>query len=94
MRTGKTSISTGLSRAFSAIVRLDFDAAFKFNIYSMQLFLFFLAQLFMRLIAFWLSKKEGMKQKAIVIPDVIITIAMFLYCFWPFIIETFKNPPV
>lgn len=86
----KSSLSTGLSRGFSCIVRLDFDRARDFNQYSGRIFMFFILQLIMRITALTiLSIRNPVSKKFLLITDISVSIILFLYCFWPFIKETF-----
>ncbi len=82
--TGQETISTGLSRCFSAIVRLDFDQAQAFNVHGIRVFVFFLTQLIIRtaLIILILNRK---KIASFYVADVVFTVFLFLYCFYPFI---------
>jgi hypothetical protein len=89
--TGEDTLSTGLSRSFSCIVRLRFEEARLYNEFSFRIFTFFIIQLLMRLIAATLTKNKSNKQRqSIIITDVIISCILFAFCFWPFIIETFR----
>ena len=52
--TGEKTISTGLSRSFSALVRLRFDDAREFNPYGPRIFLFFATELLLRIIVLFI----------------------------------------
>lgn len=86
MITGEPSASTGLSRGFSAFVRLNFKAAKSYNPYTLQLAAFFLLQLFLRIIitVFYTSVVTQMGVKRVVIIDAIQASVMFLLFFEPF----------
>jgi len=85
-------ISTGLSRSFSAAVRLDFEAAINYNPYGIRIFLFFIIQLFMRMAGWILCHRVSDKTLAFLIPaDILLSISMFLVSFWPFLIAIFTN---
>ncbi len=71
--------STGLSRAFSEIVRLNFDKARKFNENSISVFLFFFLQFFTRIILLFLIKK--LPAQKIILSDIVFSIALYLICF-------------
>lgn len=86
--TGEPSLSTGLSRSFSAIVRLQFDIAHQYNPYGLLVFLFFLEQLILRISFFFLLLKKPSHYKTILILDLIsLAIGLFVH-FRPFIFET------
>jgi len=79
--------STGLSRSFSEIIRLNFDSAKKFNINGIRIFLFFLIQLFLR-VMFSLLYYKSSKNKVILI-DSIVSLSLFFITFKNFIILLF-----
>jgi hypothetical protein len=86
--TGQNSISTGLSRGFSSIMRGHFNDALDFNRYSIRLFSFFFIQLIMRCIAIFLTwNKKKQFTKYINLSDVFLSIGMFVYFFFPFIVD-------
>jgi hypothetical protein len=77
--TGEETNSTGMSRAFSSIVRLEFKEALSFNEESLKVFAFFFIQFFLRfLFTLIYSQYRG---KNVVTADVVISLALFLYCF-------------
>jgi len=80
-------ISTGLSRAFSELVRFRISSALKFNPYSLQLFLFFLFQLIWRGFLSIATKKITTHKMLII--DLLITIPTFIISFFPFIQNVF-----
>jgi len=90
------TISTGLSRSFSAAVRLDFTAAKNYNPFGIRIFLFFFAQLLIRLLALILVVHVPNKAlHAMFWTDSIISVTLFLISFWPFIsgiVNSFSNP--
>jgi hypothetical protein len=86
--TGEETLSTGLSRSFSAIVRLEFDIAHQFNPYGLRIFLFFLIQFFLRFFVIWLLLKSTLKFNHIVLGDSIVSVILLLIHFEPFIRET------
>jgi hypothetical protein len=91
MFTSKPVPSTGLSRSFSAIVRLRFEDARQFNPHGIRIFLFFFIQLFMRIAALvmagWLPERSV---KVFYYTDVLLSAALFLVCFWPFLAALFQ----
>ncbi|HBH47180.1 MAG TPA: hypothetical protein DDX98_00980 [Bacteroidales bacterium] len=87
LATGEETLSTGLSRSFSAIVRLQFDIAHQFNTHGLRLFLFFFLQFFLRITFFLLASKKSQYLKQVVIIDAIISTLLFIVHFEPFIEE-------
>jgi len=82
------TISTGLSRSFSAAVRLDFTAAKNYNPFGIRIFLFFFTQFLMRLLALYLVMYiPDRALHALFWSDSIISVALFLISFWPFLSE-------
>jgi hypothetical protein len=82
------SISTGLSRSFSCILRLDFKKAREYNKYGLQIFVFFLIQFFLRL--FFLLSYNAFKEFGItkmILVDSIVSVSLFIFYFKPFLIE-------
>jgi hypothetical protein len=78
--------STGLSRSFSAIIRFRFRDARQFNPHGIRLFMFFLAQTFMRVAALVLvSHLPYQSLKPLVYADAGLSVALFVTCFWPFL---------
>jgi hypothetical protein len=83
--TGEPCISCGLSHSFSLIVRGRIAEAYEWNIYGMRVFLFFAAQLMLR-IRFSLSYiKNKETQKELIITDCVGSGLIFLIAFWPYI---------
>lgn len=73
--------SRGLSRAFSELVRLNYSSALEYNIYSLNIFAFFLYVFFSRItinIFFTLCKKS-----LFIITDIFLSSFLFLYLFLP-----------
>ena len=73
--------STGLSRAFSKIVRFKFNEAKEFNRNSISVFSFFLAQLFFRILTIIILKKNILKTKFVLIFDIIFSTTLYLITF-------------
>ncbi len=82
---GGPSISTGLSRSFSAMMKFDFFGARQYNFYGPSLFVFFLVQLVMRLFFTYSSISKHYSTREIVVVDVIVSVGMFVVFFHPFI---------
>jgi len=83
--SGETSVSSGLSRSFSEIVRGRFKSAREYNTYGIIVFIFFLVQFFQRLLISLLIHKKNIPMKRLIIFDVAFSICFFLYCFRGFI---------
>lgn len=80
-------ISTGLSRAFSEIVRLNFSQALGFNTYSLRIFSFFFFQFFLRVLFTFLMFRNMFLKKQLVIADIMVSVSLFLFAFGQFIID-------
>ena len=83
--TGQPCISCGLSHSFSLIVRGKVGEAYHWNRYGLRIFLFFVAQLVLRVAfsIFYLKYAETRKQ--LIIVDCIGSGIIFFVAFWPFI---------
>jgi hypothetical protein len=82
----KDTLSTGLSRSFSEIVRLNFKQARLYNPYGIRIFLFFMIQLLLRITAliiifYFPGKLPASLYKC----DIAVSILLFMVFFWPFI---------
>ena len=86
---GKQCPTCGMSHAFSALVRLQFDKANAFQPNAFAVFLFFIIQLAMRISAIVLIIKTSISIKSIVYTDIVVSIALFLITFYQLIISTF-----
>ena len=76
---GEATASTGMSRAFSSIVRLDFKQARAYNTHSLEVFSFFFIQFWMRVAFFFLY--ACYKRKSVVVADILISVSLFFWCF-------------
>jgi hypothetical protein len=83
--TGKPCISCGLSHSFSLIVRGRVEEAYEWNHYGMRIFLFFAAQLVLRVAFLLFYMKYNETRKQLIIFDSIGSGIIFLVAFWPFI---------
>lgn len=83
--TGEPCISCGLSHSFSLIVRGRINEAYQWNIYGMRVFLFFISQLFMRIIFLLVYLRYPDIRKQLIIYDCVVSGIIFLISFWPFI---------
>ena len=88
-QASNTSVSTGLSRAFSEIVRFNFAEAKVLNKYSLSIFLFFFIQLFLRIVVSILLLSTKKNKKLLLLTDILITVLLFLQSFWKFIFAQF-----
>lgn len=83
--TGEPCPSCGLSHAFSLIVRGRIDEARQWNNASLRVFLFFSVQLIMRAALGVRMMMTGNRLKKIVLADSLISAAMALTAFYPFL---------
>ena len=81
--TGESTKSTGLSRAFSSIMRFEFDQAVAYNPESLRVFSFFLLQLVFRIIFSLIYSRHP--SFTIVVIDILLTLLLFGYCFNAFL---------
>jgi hypothetical protein len=84
--------STGLSRSFSAIMRLRFRDARQYNPHGMQLFLFFFIQVFMRITGLVLLHRWPERSlRLLFYSDALVSAALFIACFCPFLAAFYLN---
>ncbi len=83
--TGEQCISCGLSHSFSLIVRGRIEEAAQWNIYGMQVFLFFILQLIMRVAFTIFHLRYPDTRKQLIITDCLGSGVIFLIAFWPYI---------
>lgn len=76
--------SRGLTRAFSQILRFRFQEAIAYNPFSIKIFVFFFLQLIARFFINWIISSSTFK--SILILDVSISVASFLFCFYNLIL--------
>lgn len=79
--TGKPAPSSGLSRAFSEIVRGNLEKARDYNIDSLLIFSFFLIQFIQRIFVMLLLYKQIPPYKYLISADLVLSLLLFLYCF-------------
>jgi hypothetical protein len=84
--TGEETISSGLSRSFSDIIRGNFKSANEYNIYGIRIFFFFFIQFFLRLFFSFLYTYVAAVSRYVVLSDAILSTGLFITCFWPFIV--------
>jgi hypothetical protein len=85
--TGEPCFSCGLSHSFSSIVRGRINEAYKWNIYGMRVFLFFLSQLILRVTFSIYYLKYIYTRKQLILIDCIGSSLIFLISFWLFIVD-------
>ena len=85
--SGKESISSGLSKSFSEVIRGNLKQAKEYNIYGPRIFMFFLAQFFFRIIFSFLYRGDLVSCLSVIISDSVISVILFIICFWPFFLN-------
>ena len=83
--TGEPCFSCGLSHSFSLIVRGRINEAYEWNIYGMRVFLFFVSQLFLRIVFSLYYIMYSGTRKQLILVDSIGSGVIFLMTFWPFL---------
>lgn len=83
--TGEPCASCGLSHSFSLILRGQIDEAETWNRYGLRVFIFFAAQLLMRVVYSLYYIRYAQHRKYLIIADASGSALMFLIAFWPFI---------
>jgi len=83
--TGEQCASCGLSHSFSLILRGRISEAYNWNLYGLRVFIFFAAQLIMRVVfsVFFLKYPDSGKQ--LVNYDIAVSVMLFIVSFLPFI---------
>jgi Protein of unknown function (DUF2752). len=89
--TGEPCVSCGLSHSFSLIVRGRVEEAYHWNRYGMRIFLFFAAQLVLRVAFSIFYLKYPGTRKQLIIVDCIGSGIIFFVAFWPFIASIFSG---
>jgi hypothetical protein len=85
--TGEPCISCGLSHSFSLIVRGRIGEAYQWNMYGVQVFLFFVLQLLMRIAFSFFYLRNIAVRKQLIITDSIGSGIIFLIAFRPYIVK-------
>jgi hypothetical protein len=88
--TGQPCISCGLSHSISLILRGRIEEAYNWNTYGMRVFLFFVSQLFMRILFSRIYVNHQESRKQLIIFDILGSIVIFFITFLPFLIYLFK----
>jgi len=83
--TGEQCASCGLSHSFSLILRGRISEAYDWNLNGLRVFIFFAAQLIMRIVfsVFYLKYHDSGKQ--LVTYDIVVSVMFFIVSFLPFI---------
>ena len=82
--TGLPCFSCGLSHSFSLIIRGRVEEAYRWNVYGMRVFLFFISQLLMRIFfSVWYQRNENSRNWQIWY-DIAGSILIFAIAFYPF----------
>ena len=89
--TGEPCFSCGLTHSFSLILRGRITEAYQWNNYGMRVFLFFLAQLFMRIVFTINYICDKSHRRELVVYDIIGSVAIFLIAFYPFFRQLIIN---
>lgn len=82
--TGEPCASCGLSHSFSLIVRGQIDEAATWNKYGLRVFIFFAAQLLLRVVFWFYYIRYPQNRVYLVIVDSAGSVMMFILAFWPF----------
>ena len=90
MITGQPAPSSGMSRAFSEIIRGNLDSARDYNPDSLFLFAFFLIQASQRIAVSMILIRGRIKERHLLLADVVLSVSMFFYCFQGPIRSMFK----
>lgn len=88
--TGEPCASCGLSHSFSLIIRGRISEAYNWNENGMRIFIFFAAQLLLRLSFSRIYIKFPDNRKQLILFDISGSIIIFLIAFMPFIMAIIK----
>jgi hypothetical protein len=89
--TGQPCFSCGLSHSFSLIVRGRLEEAYKWNVYGMRVFIFFLSEFLMRIFFTVFYLKNGNHSKLLIKYDIAGSILLFAISFYPFFRQLILN---
>jgi hypothetical protein len=89
--TGEPCFSCGLSHSFSLIIRGRIEEAYQWNLYGMRVFLFFAAQLILRVAFSIYYLKYPQTRSQLIITDCIGSVIIFLVSFWPFLVRIISD---
>lgn len=90
--SGETTISSGLSRSFSELIRFRFSSARSYNPHGLRIFIYFVVQFVLR-ISFLIQiiRKMFVHSRILIITDSVQAVVLFLFCFWPFLDYLFNS---
>jgi hypothetical protein len=89
--TGEPCISCGISHSFSLLIRGRIEEAFRWNIYGLRIFLFFVLQLVMRALFSIFFLRNIHVRTQLIIMDISGSAAIFLIAFYPYIEHLFSE---
>lgn len=89
--TGEQCASCGLSHSFSLIVRGRISEAYEWNLYGLRVFIFFAAQIIMRIVFSVFYLKYPGTNKQLVTYDIAVSVMLFIVCFLPFLEFIFNS---
>ena len=87
--TGEKCFSCGLSHSFSLIIRGRLEEAYRWNIYGIRVFLFFLSQLLMRVIFSVYYLRDIDNREWLIKFDIAGSALIFTIVFYPFFRQLF-----
>ncbi|MBW6502557.1 MAG: DUF2752 domain-containing protein [Bacteroidales bacterium] len=85
--TGEPCASCGLSHSFSLIVRGKISEALQWNLYGLRIFIFFAAQLAMRVVFSVIYMKNKDIRRQLISMDIAGSGIIFLIAFWPLVAD-------
>jgi hypothetical protein len=88
--TGEECPSCGISHSFSLIVRGNIGEAYDWNSNGMRVFLFFVAQLLMRIFFSRIYLTDPGSRRELIILDITGSSLLFIITFMPFMIYLFR----
>jgi len=83
--TGEQCASCGLSHSFSLILRGRISEAYDWNLYGLRVFIFFAAQILMRVVFSVFYHKYPGSGKQLITYDIAVSVMLFIVSFLPFI---------
>ena len=89
--TDMPCFSCGLSHSFSLILRGRITEAYEWNVYGMRVFLFFAAQLLMRITFSFYYLRKRSPGRQLVIYDIAASAVIFIIVFYPFFRQLVLN---
>jgi hypothetical protein len=84
LKTGLNCSTCGFSRAFSSFTHFEFKEGVNYNKQALACYLFFVSQFLFRLTIVLISRfKENAFKKPFITAEIVLTILLFLYAFYP-----------